>query len=45
VNESVAPERRDRAAPIEAQSAAISLDMASICNDERGRQGTSSGGD
>jgi hypothetical protein len=42
VNESVAPERRDRAAPIEAQSTAISLDTASIRNEERGRQGTSS---
>jgi hypothetical protein len=43
VNEPVAPERYGWTAAIKAQSVAISRDMASICNTERGRQGASSG--
>ncbi|MCO5118899.1 MAG: hypothetical protein M9951_04615 [Burkholderiaceae bacterium] len=43
VNESDAPERCARAVPIEAQSAAMSGDMASICNEERGCPGVTSG--
>src|SRR5690606_32648905 len=38
-----ASERRARVVPIEAQSAAMSGDMASIWNDERGRHGVTSG--
>ena len=42
-NQSDASERRVRAVPIEAQSAVIWGHLASICNDERGRPGVTSG--
>ncbi|MCZ7559813.1 MAG: hypothetical protein M5U30_07035 [Burkholderiaceae bacterium] len=43
VNESGAPERLARTAPIEAQSAAVARATASICNEEWRRSGRTSG--